>query len=349
MNQKVVFKKILNEEKEDLNATVRPEVSIIIVNYNGLKWLEGCFSSLQNQTYQNFEVIFVDNCSLDSSVSFVRENYPKTSIIQNKENYGFATGNNLGYKVAQGKYILLLNNDTLLENDYLENFVKVFVDYPKCGMAQSKLLLMSDKNLVDSAGSFWTSSTFLNHYGYLKKDNTDYSLCYPVFSAKGASLLIKREVLDVIGLFDDDFWCYYEDTDLCHRSWLAGYEVWYYPKAVCYHNLGSTSSLFDRGDILFHSFKNKYLSFVKNFELVKMLKFLVSYSVVLSLYQLIMLLRGEYKIARCIFRSQAYLVMHFFQIWKKRGQVQKLRQVRDREFLQKLTKEMSFKDYLKSI
>jgi len=343
----------MNKLKEvnfnDKEIEKAPLVSIIIVNFNGLKWLPECFGSLNQQTFQDFEVIFVDNASSDGSVGYVQKNYPQTKIVENNQNFGFAKGNNLGYEVSSGDYILLLNNDTRLDKEYLKNFIKVFDELPNCGVAQSKLLLMSVNSMIDSAGSFWTGSTFLNHFGHGKKDSLEYDSSYQVFSAKGASFLVRREVIEHIGLFDVEFWCYYEETDFCHRAWLAGYEVWYYPKAVCYHNLGSTSSLLRRDKVMFHNLKNKYISFIKNFEFRNMVRYILIYSCILNFYLVLMLFKGRLKIVWSILRSQVYVIRNFESIWRKRQQIQRLRKVSDREILKNLTMEMGFRDYWKNL
>ncbi|NCT55867.1 glycosyltransferase family 2 protein [bacterium] len=268
-------------------------ISVIIVNYNGLKWLKGCLDSLKVQTYKDFEIIFVDNASTDGSVAYVKKNYPKVKVLVNKENYGFAKGNNIGYKASSGEYIVLLNNDTYVEKDYLKNFIKVFKEYPKCGIAQSKIVLMDDPSKLDSAGSFWTGTAFLYHEGYQQGAEVQkYNNPYKVFSVKGASMLIKKEVIEKVGLFDEDFWCYYEETDFCHRAWMNGYESWYYPTALCYHKGGSTSSQFNNEVIQYHNIKNKLSSFYKNFSTWNFLKYFLLlnfYSLLISFYFLLKL------------------------------------------------------------
>ena len=101
-----------------------PLVSLIIVNWNGKKWLRNCLDSVYSQNYKNFEVIFVDNASTDDSVDFVKDNYPETKIIQNEDNYGFAKGNNIATRIAKGKYLFFLNNDTKVGKNFLTELVK---------------------------------------------------------------------------------------------------------------------------------------------------------------------------------------------------------------------------------
>lgn len=317
----------------------KPLISIIIVNFNGLKWLKGCFQSLKKQTYENYQIIFVDNASKDGSVDFVRKNYPKIKIVQNEDNFGFAEGNNIGYKFSSGKYILLLNNDTDVEKDYLENFLKVFKEKPKAGIVQSKILLMKDKNIIDSCGSFWTDTTFMYYVGNGKNQDIEiYNKTRKVFSVKGASMLIKREVIEKIGLFDDDFWNYYEETDFCHRAWLAGYESWYWPYAVCYHALGGTSLTLPNNYIQYHNFKNKLMSFLKNYSGTTLLYVIPVFMFLNVLISLAWLLQGKYRHVISLYRAIWWNVKNYNFTLEKRRKIQKLRKISDRNLLKYIRK-----------
>ena len=174
-------------------------VSIIIVNYNGKRWLKACFDSLYRQTYKNFEIIFVDNASKDNSVEFVKENYKKVKVIVNKDNLGFASGNNAGLKEAKGDFVLILNNDTWVKEDLLEKLLQSFVKIPNLCCVQPKILLAEQADKLDLCGSFWTDSTLLYHYGF-HKSQTDpkYNNPMPFFSNNGACMLISKKVIDEI-------------------------------------------------------------------------------------------------------------------------------------------------------
>ncbi len=245
-----------------------PLISIIVVNYNGKKWLPACLSSLKYQTYPKYEVILVDNHSSDGSVKYVKANFPKVKIVINSSNLGFATGNNIGASIALGDYLVLLNNDTRVPPDYLTNFHEAFAAIPNLAIAQSQIILMAKSRVIDSCGSFWTLSTNQYYFGNGKSSLLSiYQTSRPVFSVKGASVMIKKDVINKTGLFDDDFWCYYEETDFCHRAWIAGYECWYWPNTYVHHALGSTSLTFPNSLIQYHNFKNKLNSLLKNLEI----------------------------------------------------------------------------------
>jgi GT2 family glycosyltransferase len=244
------------------------KVSVIIVNFNGTEVIEECLRTILNQTYKNFEVIVVDNDSKDGSPKIIKDKFPEVTLIEEKYNHGFAGGNNIGYKYSTGDIIILLNNDTKVEKDYIEKFVKVFDDFPNCGAAQSKIVLFDEPEILDGAGSYWTGFTILYHYGYLKNSNLDnFNRPYKVFTAKGASFITKREIIEKVGLFDADFWHYYEEGDFCHKVINAGYDIYYYPTTTCFHKSGYSRLILNKEDLIFFSNeKNRILSFILNFK-----------------------------------------------------------------------------------
>src|SRR5581483_6462346 len=146
-----------------------------------------------------------------------KTNYPKVILIKNHKNSGFAGGNNMGYIYAKGEYIFLLNNDTIAGPDCLEKLLIAFDEIPNLGSVQSKIVLMDNPRKLDMCGAYWTNSNFLYYYGYAKNsDAPEYNKIMPFFSNMGAAMMIKKDLINKIGLFDEDFWCYYEETDFCH-------------------------------------------------------------------------------------------------------------------------------------
>ncbi len=323
-------------------------ISVIIVNWNGKKWLKRCLDTLLAQTHSNTEIILVDNGSADDSVEYIKTNYPSIKLVLSKTNLGFAGGNNLGYKHAHGEYILLLNNDTYVEPEFLEKFVAAYAEIPRLGSVQCKLVLMYDQKHLDVAGSYWTSSSFLYHYGY-GKDATDkrYNQKMPFFSNKGAAMLLRRDIIEELGLFDDDFWCYYEETDLCHRLWVAGYECWYYPNATAYHAMGGTSLLFPNDFIQFHNFKNKLLSFLKNFQLRTLITVIPLYLLVNFLLSILWLIKGKPKHALALYKSIWWNAKHFKATLKKRQHIQSMRLSSDKQIFAQVKRNPSFSYYTK--
>ncbi|RJR28755.1 glycosyltransferase [Candidatus Microgenomates bacterium] len=312
------------------------KVSVIIVNYNGLKWLKKCLTSLSQQSYDNYEIIFVDNASSDGSVLFVKRHFPKVKLVRLQSNSGFAKGNNEGYKISKGEYLILLNNDTCVPDNFIQKFITAF-DNPKVGIAQAKLILMSDGKSMDSCGSFWTQTTLLYHFGngkdsILKK----YNKALKIFSVKGAAMMVRRGIVESVGLFDPDFWSYYEETDLCHRVWISGYECWYWPAATCFHAQGGTSrTLFGNkySLIQYHNFKNKIMSYVKNFEVQTLIYVLPTALFVNFIIATIWLFQGKYRYSMSIIRAWVWNVKHLSSNLKKRKKIQMARIISDEEIM----------------
>jgi len=325
-------------------------ISIIIVNWNGLKWLKNCFDSLIKQTYTQYEIIFVEDASDNQkeTIEFVEKKYPHVQIVVNSIHTGFAGGNNKGLTIAKGEYILMLNNDTVQESDYLEQLVHSMNKYPRAASIQSKLVLMNDKSKLDVCGSYWTDTTILHYIGLGKAANKkEYNEPKQFFSNKGASMMVRKSVIDSIGFLDDDFWTYYEETDFCHRAWLSGYEVWYTPNAVCYHANGGTSAIQHNNSlIMFHNLKNKLNSYIKNFEyrnLLYIIPFHIAISIVTSM---MMLLQGKWKHGLVCFTAIGWNILHISSTVKKRSVVQHKRKISDASVFGLVKKNPPWRYYL---
>lgn len=319
-----------------------PLVSVIIVNWNGIKFIGQCLDSLSKIDYENSEVLFVDNASTDSSVLFVKEKYPKVRLFVNKENLGLGGGHEVGLKNVKGEAVLLLNSDTIIQKSLLRNLVKILYSDKKIGGVQPKLVLYPQTNKIDSIGCFFLPTGNLYHYGREKDPSLpQYNRRMEIFSTKGACMLIKKEVLDKTGLFDEDFFAYYEDTDFCMRIWLAGYKVIYDPTETVFHRGGATSKKIMQSNILFHSYKNIIFTYIKNFSPKYLLKIL---PITILLYQLVFLgylIIGKFSSAIAVQKSILWNFVNLPLILKKRKYVQNnVRKISDDEYIPKLTKKV---------
>jgi GT2 family glycosyltransferase len=180
-------------------------VSIIIVNWNGMRWLPDCFNSLAAQDWKNYEIIFVDNASRDGSVAWVKKHYPKTKILINKENLGFADANNVGFRKAKGNYVLFLNNDTRVTKTFLSALVQSLERNRGMAGVQSKLLLMDEPDRLDAIGAYFTNTGFLYHHGFHAKDTAKLNKEINLYTAKGACMMFRKSVLDKVSLHGDIF------------------------------------------------------------------------------------------------------------------------------------------------
>jgi len=282
-------------------------VSIIIVNWNGMRWLPDCFGSLAKQNYANYEVIFVDNASKDDSVAWVRTHYQKTKIMINRENLGFAGANNVGYRKAKGKYVLFLNNDTRVTKTFLSELVKTVESDPVIAGVQSKILLMDHTDTHDSVGAFLTPTGFLYHYGFGKKNQKKYDKQINLYTAKGACMMFRKEALDKVtidgNIFDPDYFAYFEESDMCHRVWLAGYRIVYAYTSVIYHKMGATSSSMNNAFIQYHSFKNRMRTYLKNFGTLWLWTILPIHLLMCELYAIMSFVRGNFALGWAIERA----------------------------------------------
>ena len=253
-----------------------PLVSIILSNYNGLIHLKECFDSIFQLSYKNFEVIFIDNNSQDKSVEFVRKQYPNVKIIENKKDYGFSKANNIAATYTKGKFIALLNIDTVVDINWLTELVKVFENSDEIGIAVSKMYYYHNKELINYAGGSCDRYLKVVHIGDEKKDHKLLNIQKEVFFACGAAVLIKREVYEKIGLFDPLYYGYYEDLDFSWRTWLIGYKVLYVPTSFIYHKIGQIMGE-ESTKKLFLSEKNRLRTILKNYELKSLLTILPIY------------------------------------------------------------------------
>ena len=243
-----------------------PEISVVIPNLNGMKYLHECLSSLQNQTFRNYEVIVVDNGSYDGSGDFIRKEFPQVKLIELMENRGFAGGCNTGIRVSAGRYIAVLNNDTEVELQWLEELYKAIEKDTNTGMVASKILLDRQTGEIDSAGMLIYPDGIGRQRGRGEIDKGQFDREEETLYPSGCAALYKREMLDEIGLFDEDFFAYCEDTDLGLRGLRAGWKAVLAPKAVVYHKYSGAAGKYSVFKAL-HVERNRIWVAVKNFPL----------------------------------------------------------------------------------
>lgn len=216
-------------------------VSVIIVNYNGKVYLDDCITSLIEQTYPAIEIVLVDNGSNDDSIDHVKKKYPFVKIIDNKENLGFVKGVNIGINHARGEFIATLNNDTRVVPGWVEELVVAINSGKNIGMCASKMLFMKYPELINSTGICISRSGACWDRGMFERDKGQYDIITEVFGPCAGAAMYRKNMLEEIGLFDDDFYAYMEDADLAFRGRLAGWKCLYVPKAVVYHVHGGTA------------------------------------------------------------------------------------------------------------
>ena len=259
-----------------MSVPARPDVSIILPNWNGKRLLQACLGSLrQHVSGVRYEVILADDCSTDDSVDFVRAQFPETVIHRNERNLGFARTNNAALPLASGRHLLLLNNDTVLENDAVSLLANLLDRTPNIG-ACGGTLINGDGSYQHAYGSFPGIRTELGTLLSLKPrglfrrwprlgqaPDLETANPLPVNYIVGADLMIRSDLAKKLALFDPEFVAYFEDADLCRRVHRSGFQVAYLPQARITHLVGQSYgrdgetvnekkiALFERGFVRF--------------------------------------------------------------------------------------------------
>jgi GT2 family glycosyltransferase len=254
-----------------------PKVAVVILNWNGRKFLEQFLPSVIASTYSNSEVIVADNGSEDDSISFLQQSYPAIRIIRLAQNYGFAKGYNEALKLVTADYYVILNSDVEVPPGWIQPMVELLEKDASIAACQPKILSYNNKKLFEYAGG---AGGWLDQYGYpfakgrvfdiCEEDHGQYDRAEPVFWASGAALFIRAPVFHAMKGFDEYFFAHQEEIDLCWRIQLAGYSIYSCPASVVYHVGGGT---LPRGNSkkTYLNFRNNHIMLSKNLPLRKKL------------------------------------------------------------------------------
>lgn len=238
-----------------------PLASLIVPNWNGKRFLHDCLGTLLKQDYPNFEIIFCDNGSTDDSVEYVRRNFPSVRVVENKKNLGFSAGVNSGIRVAKGEYIVVLNNDMIFHRrDCISQLAKATESDARIGIAGAMLLDAREPKKIQEMGvKFPRVMDFLGWFGRKKEYEEDRGQYRGLVDVEACNGLVKREVFDRVGLYDERFFFTYEELDLCYRIMEAGYRVVINPKAKIWHvGRGTSRSLFFKSQYYAYSGRLKF-------------------------------------------------------------------------------------------
>lgn len=216
------------------------KVTVIIPNYNGIEYLKECLKSLENQSFKDFSVLIVDNCSTDGSIEYVKEKYPDIRLLEMDKNYGFSVAVNRGIRESRTPYVILLNNDTVVHKDYIKELYSHISSSPKIFSVSSKMISYHNREMMDDAGDMYSVIGWAFQRG-IAQPVEDYDKPCRVFSACAGAAIYRREVFKKIGLFDEMHFAYLEDIDVGYRARIEGYYNEYCPTALVYH-IGSATS-----------------------------------------------------------------------------------------------------------
>ncbi|MFT7667532.1 MAG: GT2 family glycosyltransferase [Planctomycetota bacterium] len=244
-----------------------PHCAIIILNMNGRHHLKPCFETLAELDYpkDRFEVILIDNASVDGSIAEMKRDHSWVRLIENDRNVGFSAGCNQGATAApEAEVLVFLNNDMRVEKEWLRELVNPLVRN-ECQATTAKMFSWDGK-LMNSCGGGMNFYGIGVQRGYNAEPGPEWDWPRKSLFACGGAMAMRRDLFEDVGGFDDEFFAYYEDVDLGWRSWVQGHEVWYTPKAVCYHHHSSTSKKLPLEMIRLLQVRNPQLACIKNYD-----------------------------------------------------------------------------------
>ncbi len=317
-----------------------PLVSVNLLVYNGKEYLKNCIDSVLNQSYKNIEFLIIDNNSNDGSIEFIRDNYPNIKTIEMGANLGFAKGHNLGIEKSSGKYILCLNQDIILDNDFIKNAMDILEKEKYAAAFQGKLLKLKKEgnnfkktDIIDSIGLEIYKNRRIVSKGQGEKDKNQY-MSGAVWGADGAAPIYRRDALEKAKIrneyFDEDFFMYKEDVDLAWRLRLLGYSAYFGSYSLAWHarSAGESASrkylkiLKERRKIAklpkYYSWKNQRLMQIKNEVLSVFLKHL-PYILIKELLSFVYILFFE----QYLIKSMTRFLLELPRAFEKRKIIQK--------------------------
>lgn len=219
----------------------KSRASVIIPNWNGQQLLRDCLSSLVKQSFKDFEIILVDNNSTDSSLEYVRKNFPEIKIIKLNKNFGFAKAINEGVKHSTAEYVAFLNNDTSVDKKWLENLIKCADNHSEVISVNSKMLNFYNRKIIDGVGILINEVGQAKSIAWQEEDAGQYDKEQYIFGATGGGSLFKREDFIKVGLFDESYFMYFEEVDFAFRTQFLGYKSIFCPQAIVSHKHKATA------------------------------------------------------------------------------------------------------------
>lgn len=245
------------------------KVAIILVNYNGKEYIKECIESIQAIDYKNYKIIVVDNNSTDDSLVYLKSLGNEIKLIEAKENGGFSFGNNLGikYAIENGfEYFLLLNNDTLVKRDFLSKMLESFNRNPDAGIVGAKIMYYPEKNRIWFGGGDVSWTRFRVVHNHIKEtDNGQCNAEVEINFMTGCAMLISKEVIEKVGLLDEEYFMYCEDLDYSFKVLDNNFKIIFNPEAIVYHKVSLSSGGEDSAFSLYWKTKNT-LKVMKKFK-----------------------------------------------------------------------------------
>ncbi|MBI5059305.1 glycosyltransferase family 2 protein [candidate division KSB1 bacterium] len=322
---------------KECGLSQQPLVSVIILNYNGLKFLPGCLESLARSNYQPIEVAVVDNCSNDGSLEYLRRHHPSVQLFPLDHNLGYSGAYNAVLDRTTGKYAVLLNFDVEVEPAWLDQAIALLEAEPTLAAVQPKLKSFQNREMLEYSGG---SGGFIDRYGYpfvrgrvfdtVERDEHQYDDVIPIHWATGAALIIRRDAYYDVGGLDSDFFLHMEELDLCWRLWLAGWTVKVAPRGVVYHWAGAALSA-ERYHKMYYNHRNSLVMMLKNLGAPGLWRNLTVRWMLDWVTVVASPVKREPKRSLAVLAAHFYVLRNLRNVFRKRRAVQRLRKVADHD------------------
>jgi len=310
-------------------------VSILLLNYNGKKYLKDCFNSVLRQTYTDFEIVFVDNGSTDGSFDFVTKIYrqPFIHAYRLEKNIGFTGGNNYALSMSKGEHIVLLNNDVVVDGNWLKELVSLLTSDEKIGMVQS---LVITEGIPDK---YYKKNGTLNLFGHNIMEVFDIGQdgVGEILQANGCSLIIRKNTIDALGgLFPDEYFLYAEDSYLSLNVKFAGLRILHNAKSIVHHKGSSAAKSFKNAFVTFYQERNRLLNFLIFFSSSFRVKYFFLLVFNLKLKILLSLLPGKYSL-KGVLKAYLWIISNNAWINKQRESVKRNKKVDEADIIRLLS------------
>jgi len=332
---------------------MRPLVSVIIVNHNGIEFVDNCLRSVLESRYPDFEVIVVDNASRDGSLEYIKKTFgsdPRLRLVENPGSFGPAVGRNQGARIAKGKHLIFFDNDTQVDKNCINELVVVLENDASIGAGQAKLLQWDNPNFYDCAGDYLGPLGFLIERSRGQEDIGQFDYVSDILSAKSAASIIRRDLFERIGGFDGDFYMYLEETDLSWRVWLSGYRVVFVPKSVVHHAYGtkkkSQSKYYPNYIVRYYGYRNYISTLIKNLSLINIIKIMPLHLSCWLVLSMMFLFKLKFRDFFWIQKAILWNITRLGLLLKKKALINcKIRKVKDSQIMAKIMKNTSLSYY----
>jgi GT2 family glycosyltransferase len=319
---------------------MKPIFSILVLNFNGKHLLPSCLNSIFSQNYTDYELIIVDNNSSDGSVEYIKENFPKTNLIENNKNFGFAKGNNIGIEKCNGEWIFFLNNDASL----VENCLSILAEHIKNRKPEqlvfAPFMLKSDSvQFIDSAGDMLYPWGYAYTYKNVLANEQKFSKDMEISSACCGAAVFNKDLLLRLHGFDEDFFLYYEDVDLSLRARHLGAKIWLVAQAKVLHK-GSATTGKKNALRLYYVERNRFWTKLKNFPLITLIKYF-PHSFICSMLSFMLWTKRGFFLTWL--KTRFDMLRGIPKMLKKRRKILYGSQISNGEFENRLLKESFFK------